>query len=141
MVKARLPTIRIPLGSGNRTIFGFRPTVSTWSRASTTRCSARENLPTQYISIFDKDEVNIYDATNTVITVSHEAILRDWRDNTIGLWQISLVSDLQSFNTQTSLSNRCLQELLAASPPPPPLANPDKTVNNVYELTTTPELI
>ena len=94
-----------------------------------------------YISIFDKDEVNIYDATNTVITVSRGAILRGWRDNAIGLWRIPLVSDVQNFNTETTLSNLSPQELLATSPPPPPLANPEETINNVYELKTTPELI
>ena len=32
-----------------------------------------------YIVIFDKDEVNIYDANKTTIVVSRGAILRGWR--------------------------------------------------------------
>jgi hypothetical protein len=32
-----------------------------------------------YIPIFDKDEVNIYDANKTIITVSCSAILRGWQ--------------------------------------------------------------
>ncbi len=31
-----------------------------------------------YIAIFDKDELNIYDAKNTKVTVSCSAILRGW---------------------------------------------------------------
>ena len=33
-----------------------------------------------YISIFDKEEVNIYDANDTIITVMRGAILRGYRD-------------------------------------------------------------
>ncbi len=33
-----------------------------------------------YITIFDKEEVNIYDANNTIITVTRGAILRGWWD-------------------------------------------------------------
>ena len=59
-----------------------------------------------YISIFDKDEVNIYDANHTVITVSRGAILRGWRNNNIGLWQIPLVQDVTNVTTETTLSNK-----------------------------------
>ena len=31
-----------------------------------------------YITVFDKDKVNIYDANDTVVTVSKGAILRGW---------------------------------------------------------------
>jgi len=33
-----------------------------------------------YITVFDKDTVNIYDANDTTITVTKDAILRGWRD-------------------------------------------------------------
>jgi hypothetical protein len=33
-----------------------------------------------YITVFDKDTVNVYDANNTVITVTKEAILPGWWD-------------------------------------------------------------
>ena len=52
-----------------------------------------------------------------------------------------MVSDVQNFNTETTVSNLSPQELLATSPPPPPLTNPEEAINNVYELKTTPELI
>ena len=39
-----------------------------------------------YIAIFDKDEVNIYDANKTTIVVSRSAILQGWRCKTTNLW-------------------------------------------------------
>jgi hypothetical protein len=40
--------------------------------------SMSEFVDTNYITIFDKDEVNIYNANNTKITVTRSAILRDF---------------------------------------------------------------
>ena len=44
-----------------------------------------------YITIFDKEEVNIYDANDTVIAVTRGAILRGFKCPTSGLWCIPLV--------------------------------------------------
>jgi len=38
-----------------------------------------------YITVFDGEEVNIYDAYNTKVIVTREAILRGWFDNTANL--------------------------------------------------------
>jgi hypothetical protein len=38
-----------------------------------------------YISIFDQEEVNAYDANTTKITVSRGSVLKGWRDRD-GLW-------------------------------------------------------
>jgi len=39
-----------------------------------------------YITVFDKDTVNIYDANDTIITVTKDTILRGWWDTGIKLW-------------------------------------------------------
>ncbi len=39
-----------------------------------------------YVAIFDKDVVNIYDANKTSIVVSRGAILRGWRCKQTKLW-------------------------------------------------------
>ena len=39
-----------------------------------------------YVAIFDKDEVNIYDANKTTIVVSRGAILRGWQCKQTKLW-------------------------------------------------------
>jgi hypothetical protein len=46
-------------------------------------CDSLLSIPkfvdTNYIAIFDKDKVNIYDANKTIITVTLSTILRGWR--------------------------------------------------------------
>jgi hypothetical protein len=39
-----------------------------------------------YITVFDNDTLNVYDANNTIITVTKDAILRGWRDTDNKLW-------------------------------------------------------
>jgi hypothetical protein len=38
------------------------------------------------ITVFDKDTVNIYDANDTIITITKDVILRGWRDMDNKLW-------------------------------------------------------
>ncbi len=58
---------------------------------------------TNYVAIFDKDEVNIYDANNTTIVVSRSAILRGWRCKQTNLWQVPLLKNVLNTNTDTIL--------------------------------------
>jgi hypothetical protein len=88
-----------------------------------------------YITIFDRDTVNIYDANDTEITVTKGAILRGWRDPDINLWQIPLVNMVRNNNTNRVIVNRPPTEFLPARPPP------SNAVHNVYELKTQPELV
>ena len=48
--------------------------------------SINEFAKEDYITMFDGDEVNIYDARNTKVTVSRGAILQGWRLPEEGLW-------------------------------------------------------
>ena len=88
-----------------------------------------------YITIFDKDTVNIYDANDTVISVTKGAILRGWRDPAINLWRIPLVDMVRNNTTDTVIVNRPPTEFLPARPPP------SDAIHNVYELKTQPELV
>ena len=56
-----------------------------------------------YIAIYDKEEVNFYDAKTTVITVSEEAALQGWQCPNAGLWQIPLIDKPKNLNTNTLL--------------------------------------
>jgi hypothetical protein len=58
-----------------------------------------------YITIFDKDEVNMYDANDTIITVSRETILREWMDTKSNLWRIPLVEVVRNNNMDTIIVN------------------------------------
>ena len=88
-----------------------------------------------YISIFDGEEVNIYDASNTQITVTRGAVLRGWRDATCGLWRIPLVKNVTNKNAETVLVKAPPTELLPNRP------GTKEAVHNVYELKTKPEMI
>ena len=88
-----------------------------------------------YITIFDKEEVNIYDANDTIITVSRGAILRGWMDTKSNLWRIPLVEIVRNNNTDTIIVNRPPTEFLPERPPP------TDAIHNVYELKTQPELV
>ncbi len=81
-----------------------------------------------YIAMFDKDKVNIYDANNTKITVTRAAIFQGWRSNQTKLWHIPLIKHKQINNTKSVLCNRPPTEFL------PEIAN-------VYELKMQPELV
>jgi len=48
--------------------------------------STRKYADANYITVFDKDTVNVYDPNNTIITVTKDAILRGWRDTDNKLW-------------------------------------------------------
>ena len=88
-----------------------------------------------YITVFDKDEVNIYDANDTVVTVSKGAILRGKRDPNCNLWRIPLVNMVRNINTDTVLTKRPPSEFLQNRP------DPTEAVHSVYELKTQPELV
>ncbi len=79
-----------------------------------------------YITIFDKDTVNIYNANNTIITVTKGAILRGWQDKNSNLWHIPLVCMVQNLNTDSVLLNH--------PPSKFPLNRPDpaEAVHSVY---------
>ena len=67
--------------------------------------STGEYADANYITVFDKDTVNVYDANDTIITVTRDAILRGWRD-TNNMWRIPLVDMVQNLNTDTIIVNR-----------------------------------
>ncbi len=84
-----------------------------------------------YATIFEGDQVNIYDQHDTVITVSRAAIIWGWREpGTNDLFRIPLVPVVRNNNTKTILVKRPPSEYLPARPPP------QETVFNVYELKT-----
>jgi hypothetical protein len=89
-----------------------------------------------YITVFDGKEVDIYDASNTEVIVTREAILRGLFDKTANLWCIPLFSLVWNTNTNTVLVKKPPMEFLLDH-----LVPPTKTVHKVYELKTQPKLI
>ncbi len=85
-----------------------------------------------FIAIFDKDKVNIYDANKTSIIVSHGAILKGWQCKQTNLWRVPLIKDIKNNNTDTVLYDQCSTEFLPDRPPP------SNAIRNMYELKTQP---
>ncbi len=56
-----------------------------------------------YVAIFDKDEVNIYNPNKTKIIVSCSTILQGWRCKQTNLWQVPLIKNVQNNNSDTVL--------------------------------------
>jgi hypothetical protein len=54
-----------------------------------------------YIIIFNKEEVNIYDANDTIIAVTRGAILQEWWDMATKLWRIPLMVVVRNNNIDT----------------------------------------
>ena len=106
------------------------PSIETHSLLSTSKFAKA-----RYIKVFDKEEVNIYDAQNTQLKVSKGAILRGWFDKTANLWRIPLIPGILNNNTDMVLVNKQPTEFLPGRTPI------IEAINNVYELKTQPELV
>ncbi len=79
--------------------------------------------------------VNIYDANDTIFTVSKGTILLGFRNPVLNIYRIPLVDMVWNNNTNTIIVNRPPTEFLPDQPPP------NEAVHNVYKLKTQPELV
>ena len=92
--------------------------------------STNQFAKAEYMTIFDEEEVNIYNATNTEIKTAGGAVLRGWRLPKKGLWRILLdenVTSESNLNTKTVKAKEPPSNLLKIQPPPP-----SKSINKVY---------
>ena len=84
--------------------------------------STNQFAKAKYIMIFDEKEVNIYDATNTIIKTTRGSVLRGWSLHDEGLWHILLDENVTSefnINTKTVKSKETTSNLLRSQTPPP----------------------
>jgi hypothetical protein len=88
-----------------------------------------------YITVFDDKEINIYDARDTKVVVTRQAILRGRYDKQAKLWYVPLIPIVLNKNTDMVFTMKPPTEFL----PEQPL--PTKAIHNVYELKMQPELI
>jgi hypothetical protein len=88
-----------------------------------------------YIAIFDMDELNIYDANITKVTVSCSAILCRWQCMDTNLWHVPLVHPVTNNNTETILCDQPPTEFLPQCPPPL------DAIYNAYKLKMQPKLV
>jgi len=75
-----------------------------------------------YVTVLDKNELNIYDGRTTTITISEKAVLKGYRDKQSGLWRIPLKENVANENTDTLLIQRPM---------------PNEAISHVFELPST----
>lgn len=84
-----------------------------------------------YITIFTKDEVKVFDAETTKLNIDGHIIMKGWRCPETKLWRVPLTEEMNNLNTDTAiLSNEATDIILRKR------ENMDTTefVNSVYEL-------
>jgi hypothetical protein len=84
--------------------------------------STSKLVEADYIAIYDKQEVNFYDAMTTKIVVLEEAVLKGWQCPVTKLWPVLLVDKPDNLNTDTLLLDHPTQL---------------KNLNKLYEVQTT----
>ncbi len=84
--------------------------------------STSKLVEADYAAIYDKQEVNFYDAMTAKIVVSEEAVLKGWQCPVTKLWRIPLVDKPDNLNRDTLLLDH-----------PAQLEN----LNKLYEVQTT----
>ncbi len=97
--------------------------------------STSKMADTGYITVFDQEQVKIYDANNTKIIATRGAVINGWRNTGTGMWRVALLPTVSNTNTDTALLDRPPTEFLPNRPPP------TEAIHNVYELKTKPELV
>ena len=88
-----------------------------------------------YMVVFDKEKVEIFDANNTKVNVMNGAILRGWRCKNTRLWQIPLIEMMTNDNMDTVLSMELPTKWLQGQ------SKGEETIHNVYKLNTQPEIV
>jgi hypothetical protein len=88
-----------------------------------------------YIAIFYKDKINIYNANNTKVMVSHSVILCGWRCKDTNLWRIPFLPIVLNNNTDTVLCDRPPTEFL------PERSLLTEVIHSVYELKRQPKIV
>ena len=71
-----------------------------------------------YVTVFDPDEVNVYEAEDVTIKADAQPVLTGWRDEASGLWRVPLKAQVDNINTDTVLlpeaeSQRIMNEIAA----------------------------
>jgi hypothetical protein len=59
-----------------------------------------------YITVFNEEEVNVYDGATTKVVPTEQAILTGWRDKQTGLWHFPLKTTIKNQTTDTSLLSK-----------------------------------
>jgi hypothetical protein len=100
------------------------------SSLKTTLVSNSKLADAKYITVYDEEEVNVYDGKTTTILPTKAAVLTGWRDKLTGLWRVPLRQQVDNVNTDTQqLSNEQSHAIT------------EEVASNVYDLPSTERVI
>jgi hypothetical protein len=102
------------------------PTLSTNSLLSTSKLA-----DANYVTVFTRDEVQVFDAETTKFNIEGQAVMTGWRCPMTKLWRIPLKPDWQNMNTETTLLSEKVTKIMMEKRGQ---FDPIEFVNSVYEL-------
>jgi hypothetical protein len=102
------------------------PTLSTNSLLSTSKLA-----DANYVTVFTRDEVQVFDVETTKFNIEGQAVMTGWRCPTTKLWRIPLKPDWQNMNTETTLLSERATKIMMEKRGQ---FDPIEFVNSVYEL-------
>ena len=97
--------------------------------------STSKSAKADYITIFDKDEVGVYDAQNAQVNATRGSILIGWRYPKENFWRIPLAPMVEDVDRDTVLVKEPPLEWLKNKP------QSTEAVSNVFELRTQAEIV
>ena len=106
--------------------------------AMNTLVSAGKVADANYISVFTKDEVKIFDAEAAKFEATGKVVMTGWRCPETKLWRVPLQPDWENPNTETALMSQEATEIIMSKRDK---FHPDEFVNSVYELPNTEQVV
>jgi hypothetical protein len=132
--KVGMPTgEKVRAGERRRLKNGLRHpanTADTIPGLKTPLVSAGKTVDANYIMVYDKDEVNIYDAETTQVNTTEEAVMTGWQDRETGLWRLPLTANVTNPTTDTQLLSQEQTNAIV-----------EEIVSNVHDLPSTEQVV
>ena len=83
-----------------------------------------------YITVFTKDEVQVFDSEATKLNIEGEAVMKGWRCPQTKLWRVPPTQKMSNMNTDTGLLSKEATEIILNKRE----CKPNEFANSVYEL-------
>jgi hypothetical protein len=90
-----------------------------------------------YVTVFTKEEVQVFDAEAAKFNVEGQVVMKGWRCPITKLWRVPLTPNLSNINTDTGLMSKRATEIIMKQ-----RSNKNKEhLNSVYELPNTEQVV
>jgi hypothetical protein len=93
--------------------------------------STSKTADANYVTVFTKDDVRVFDAETAPFEVTGKVVLEGWRCPETGLWRIPLKQHMDNPNTDTALLTQKTTDIILKKRGQ---CDPNEFANSVYEL-------